>query len=211
LGFVLLLRGTICLHASAIAVGDRAIALLGPAGAGKSTTAAMFARLGNSILSEDVVPLTDQGNRFLIQPGYPLIRLWPRSVHALCGAEDALPLLTPNWDKRYLNLGEGKHQFQQQPLPLTAVYILGERRADASAPYIEAVSTGKGLITLVANSYVTYMKDKFMREQEFEVLGRVAASVALRTVIPNADISYLPKLCEAILGDFHALTASIPT
>src|SRR5439155_24208272 len=43
LGFVLRLRGITCLHASAISVGDRAVVLLGPAGAGKSTTAAAFA------------------------------------------------------------------------------------------------------------------------------------------------------------------------
>ena len=42
LGFVLRLRGVVCLHASAVAVGDRAVVLLGPSGAGKSTTAAAF-------------------------------------------------------------------------------------------------------------------------------------------------------------------------
>ena len=39
MGFVMLLRGVVCLHASAIAIGDEAIALVGPAGSGKSTTA----------------------------------------------------------------------------------------------------------------------------------------------------------------------------
>ena len=48
LGFVLRLRGITCLHASAVAVGDRAIALLGPASAGKSTTAAVFSPDGSS-------------------------------------------------------------------------------------------------------------------------------------------------------------------
>ena len=42
MGFVMLLRGIVCLHASAIAIDDEAIALLGPAGSGKSTTAAAF-------------------------------------------------------------------------------------------------------------------------------------------------------------------------
>ncbi|HEU4869625.1 MAG TPA: hypothetical protein VFT08_02085, partial [Pyrinomonadaceae bacterium] len=34
LGFVMLLRGVVCLHASAVAIGDEAIALVGPAGSG---------------------------------------------------------------------------------------------------------------------------------------------------------------------------------
>ena len=43
LGIVLRLRGLVCFHASAVALGDRAIALAGFPGAGKSTTAAAFA------------------------------------------------------------------------------------------------------------------------------------------------------------------------
>jgi hypothetical protein len=75
MGFVLRLRGLVSLHASAIAVGDRAIALVGEGGAGKSTTAAAFACLGYAVLSEDLVPLADQGNRFFVQPGYPRVNL----------------------------------------------------------------------------------------------------------------------------------------
>src|SRR5689334_16113341 len=49
MGFVLLLRGIVCLHASAVIIGDQAIALLGPAGSGKSTTAAAFSKLGYTV------------------------------------------------------------------------------------------------------------------------------------------------------------------
>src|SRR5579862_2093768 len=40
LGLLLRLRGVVCLHASAVSLGGRAVAFAGPAGAGKSTTAA---------------------------------------------------------------------------------------------------------------------------------------------------------------------------
>ena len=104
MGFVMLLRGVVCLHASAVAIGDEAIALLGPAGSGKSTTAAAFAERGYSVLAEDVVTLDDRGDHFLVRPGYPCIRLWPAAVKALYGSETHLPKLTPNWDKCYLDL-----------------------------------------------------------------------------------------------------------
>jgi hypothetical protein len=206
MGFVLGLRGTICLHASAIVIGGQAIALIGPSGAGKSTTAAAFTRLGYRVLTDDVVALTEQDSAFLVQPGYPRLRLWPQSVSALYGATDALPCLTPNWDKRYLDLIEHGDRFQSQPLPLAAIYLLGERRDDPGAPLVEAVPGSERLMSLVANTYATKLMDRSMRAREFEVLGRVVASVPVRRVIPHTNTAYLPNLCEVIVKDFQRLS-----
>jgi hypothetical protein len=208
LGLVLTLRGVTCLHASAIAFDDKAIALLGPRSAGKSTTAAAFARLGYSVLTDDVVAIDDRGDSFLVQPGYPRLRLWPDSVNALFGAGDALPLLTPNWDKRYLDLSSREYKFQHKPLPLAAVYILGERADDPAAPFAEAVSANTGMMSLVANSYATYLKDKNMRAQEFDLLSRISARVPLRHVTPHADAAHLSRLCEIIIDDFQMVALS---
>ena len=82
LGFVLRLRGITCLHASAVAIGERAIALVGPSGAGKSSTAAAFARRGHSVLADDLVALRVDANSYTVQPAYPRLRLWPESVEA---------------------------------------------------------------------------------------------------------------------------------
>src|SRR6185295_2189242 len=165
MGFVMLLRGVFCLHASAIAIDGYAIALSGPAGSGKSTTAAAFSERGVSILAEDVVTLDDREDRFLVRPAYPCIRLWPASVKALYGNETHLPKLTPNWDKRYLDLTE---RFQEQPLTLAAIYLLGERRDDAAAPFVGMLDRAEGLMSLVANTYATKLMDKDMRAREFE-------------------------------------------
>ncbi len=201
MGFVMLLRGVVCLHASAIAIDDYAIALVGPAGSGKSTTAAAFAERGFGILAEDVVTLDDRGDQFLVRPAYPCIRLWPASVKALYGNETHLPKLTPNWDKCYLDLNE---QFQQQPLTLAAIYLLGERRDDAAAPFVETVDRAEGLMSLVANTYATKLMDRHMRAREFELLTRVLNNVPLRRVTPHADAARIPELCDRILNDFES-------
>ena len=202
MGFVMLLRGVVCLHASAIAIGDEAIAVLGPAGCGKSTTAAAFSKRGYRVLSEDVVTLDDRGNQFLVRPAYPCIRLWPASVKALYGSETHLPKLTPNWDKCYLDLTERPEQFQRKPLPLAAIYQLGERSDDASAPFVEAVDRAEGLMSLVANSYATKLMNKQMRAREFELLTRILRHVALKRVTPHTDPARIDKLCDSILNDY---------
>jgi hypothetical protein len=205
MGFVLLLRGSISLHASAIAVDERAIALVGPAGAGKSTTAAAFAELGYSILAEDVVTLDDRGASFLVQPAYPCIRLWPASVTALFGEHTDLPKLTPNWEKRYLDLTQQPYQFHERALPLAAIYLLEERADDSFAPFVRQITETKALMSLVANTYSTRLMDKMMRAREFEILGRLLKTVPVRQIIPHASTSQIPKLCKLIREDYEGL------
>ena len=210
MGFVMLLRGIVCLHASAVAVGDVALALLGPAGSGKSTTAAAFSDRGYRILAEDVVTLDDRIDNFLVRPAYPCIRLWPASVKALYGTETHLPKLTPNWEKRYLDLTERPDQFQSAPLRLGAIYHLGQRRDDPEAPMIKALDRSEGLISLIANTYATKLMDKQMRAREFELLTRVLNNIPLRHVTPHTNTLRIPELCNRILDDFLSLTISQP-
>ncbi|MGI9066673.1 MAG: hypothetical protein ACR2HX_09750 [Pyrinomonadaceae bacterium] len=201
LGFLLRLRGFISLHASAIVVKDSGIALLGPARAGKSTAAATFADLGYPVVSDDVLAIIDNGDHFLIQPAYPRIRLWPESVNALYGTADHLPRLTPTWDKRYLDLTDKGYRFQPEVITLAGVFLLGERREDNRAPYIEKMSAAEKMMSLVGNSYASYMLDKQMRSKEFEVFNRLVATVPVQRIIPHRKIERLPRLCQLIVED----------
>lgn len=208
LGFVLCLRGMTCLHASAVAIGDRAIALLGEAEAGKSTTAAALAALGYPVLSDDVVPLQDAGDTFLALPGYAYLRLWPMTVNALYGSPEALPRLTPNWDKCYLDLTAPGYQFQHEPLPLAAIYVLGKRHARTVAPCITAMPGHASLLTLVGNTYANLLLDPAMRARELELLSRVITHVPLRRLTPHPDLAHLARLCQTIVDDFRALSGA---
>lgn len=207
LGFVLRLRGVACLHASAIALGGQAIALVGPPGAGKSSTAAAFAQLGYPVLTDDVAALLDLGTCFKVHPAYPRVRLWPESVASLYGSSDALPRIVPNWDKRYLDLNAPGYRFQPEPLPLAAVYLLGERSADLALPRIEPIGPKAGLMALVSNTYASYLMDKSMREKEFDLLGRLVHCAPVRRLTPSADFACIHDLCEVIVDDFHQLAA----
>jgi hypothetical protein len=203
MGFVLLLRGLVCLHASAIVVDGVALAFVGPAGAGKSTTAAAFAARGFSVLAEDVVTLDDRGDSFMVRPAYPCIRLWPASAATLYGSRSALPPLTPNWDKLYLDLTQRSGQFENAPRRLTAIYLLDERSDDPRAPFVHSLDPAAGMMSLVANTYGTKLLEKHMRAREFALLSRLSQHVPLRRVTPHADPAAIPKLCDLLRADFE--------
>lgn len=210
MGFILLLRGFISLHASAIILGNEAVALVGPAGAGKSTTAAAFANSGSGILAEDVVTLDDRGDTIFVRPAYPCIRLWPASVEALYGPGASLPKLTPNWDKRYLDLTQEQFRFGEDALPLSAIYLLTARTQDQRAPFVRQLPTAKALIALIANTYTTYLMDKSMRARAFKLFGRVLTQVPVKELIPHSDPANIGKMCDLIIKDFGGSKAAEP-
>jgi hypothetical protein len=203
LAFVLRRRGLTCLHASVVAFGDRAIVLMGPAEAGKSTTAAVFATLGYPVLADDVAALVEQDGTLHVLPAYPQLRLWADSVALLYGSADALPLLTPTWDKRALDLTQHGLVFQKAPLPLAAIYVLGGR-CTGGEPRVEPLYGREILRTLLGNTYVGYLIDASKHGEEFAMLARVAARVPVRRVILPAAPTHVAQVCAVILEDCEA-------
>ena len=197
-GLVLRLRGVTCLHASAVAFDNYAVAFAGCEGAGKSTTAAALARRGHSVISDDIVALMERDGAFFVPPAYPYLSLWLDSVNLLYGPDKVLPCFSPNWDKRQLSLAENRLQFQGQPLPLRAIFLLGERSTDATAPFVEMLAPREGLLSLIANSYATNALDRDMRACEFELLGRILAAVPVWRLRPHKDGSRIDRLCDLI-------------
>jgi hypothetical protein len=204
LGLVLHLCGVPCLHASAISVDDRAFALLGGAGAGKSTMASAFAQRGFPVLTDDIVALSRQADSFLVWPTYPHLRLWPKSVEFLFDEVDALPRITPTWDKRYLDLTRPGYRFQDAPLPLSAIYVLDGRQADDDAPRVTPISGAAALVTLIGNTYMSTLLDRSIRASEFDFLAELLGHISVRRVTPHSDPSRVHELCDLILDDFQA-------
>jgi hypothetical protein len=209
LGILLRLRGVTCLHASAVAFGETAVAFVGSEGAGKSTTAAALARQRHAILSDDVVALVEHDGSFFVHPAYPYLCLWPESVESLYGSPDALPQFSANYEKRFLTLGKQELRFAERALPLAAIYILGDRRGDP-APLVEELSPQKAFLALVANTFATNTLDSGMRAKEFAILARLAPSVPIRALHAHHDASRLPELCDLLDEEARKLRMGTP-
>lgn len=200
-GYVLRRRGVTALHASSACVEGRAIVLCGTSEAGKSTTAAALALRGFSVLCEDIAALAEEHAGFYVQPGYPRICLWPDSVEHLLGRGDALPRLTPTWEKRFLPLDGSPASFEAERKPLGVVYVLAARADQLNAPRIEDINPREALLELVRNTYMNWLLEKDQRAAEFEVLGRIVQQVPVRRVVPHANPAKIAALCELILAD----------
>ena len=128
---------------------------------------------------------------------YPHLRLWPDAVAGLYGDAAALPLLTPNWEKRFLHLGTEAARFEPGPLPLAAVYLLGPREAE-DAPRLEPIPPSQAVLALIGNTYVGWVPDHAAQARDLALYGRLAREVPVLRAIPHADPARLPELCALL-------------
>ena len=193
LAFALRRRGTLSLHASAVVIDGRAVAVAAPPSGGKSTTAAAFADRGVPVITDDVLPIAWRGDVPCAVPGYPRVRLWPETVGARYGAPEALPLLTPTWTKRYLDVSAN---FPRRPLPLGAVVVL--RGRVAGSPRVAPLGGHEAAMQLVANSSMALHLEPHMRVAELDRVTALVERVPLFAAWPSDDIARLGELCDAI-------------
>ena len=209
IGTALRLQGKICLHSSVIKVDNCAIAIIGAKGAGKSTTAAALAKQGYPILADDIAVLTDCGDSFLVQPGYPRLRLWKSAVNQLYGDEKELSRVFSQTDKHFLELNHdivSAWGFHNQPLPLAAIYVLGERQQFLAAPSIETIIPQISVMELITHRYPQSLQLKRgMLLRELAILGRLGEIVPMRYLHRGDNLAELGKICDVILEDVAGL------
>ena len=203
LALVLRLRGVTCLHADAD--GGGALVIAGPSGAGKSTTAAVFHALGHDVMADDLLALEEGVDAILAHPGSARLRLWPDAAGMVYGPRRQLPRLTPNWNKRYLDLGDRTGR-GHAPRGVSAVYLLDERSDDPAAPYVAPLSASAALLHLLANVRGDVYPNRRSRRRDFQRLGRLAREAPVRRVVPSTDPLRLARLCDVILQDHERIS-----
>jgi hypothetical protein len=193
---LLRLGGQPCLHAGAVAVDAHAIAIVGAAGAGKSTTLGALARRGCAVLADDLVVLNERAGAYTVEPGEASIRMSPEVARSLWG-ESRDPLrrvFVSAEDKVYAPIAPPG---ARAALPLAAVYVLAPF---ADAVVLEPLSGGRAAAVLGSlEGRSTRAGDE--QAQRFAQLTRLAAAVAVRAVRRPRDLGRLDELAEAIVAD----------
>ena len=113
------LQGLLCLHGSAVAVGDTAVAFLANKCSGKSTLAAALCAAGATLVTDDMLPV-DPRAKVTAWPSIPAVRLLHDSAAQL---RHDTGRRHPATNKYHVN-ELPPHQVERRRLPLGAVYEL---------------------------------------------------------------------------------------
>ncbi|MBT2642181.1 aldolase [Bacillus sp. ISL-41] len=122
MGAILLQRGILPLHGSAISVDGQAYAIIGNSGAGKSTLASAFVQRGYELITDDITGIYfSDNNSPLVIPSYPQQKLWDESLAKFGINKDKFKPIYQRENKFAIPVNK---QFATKSLPLKAIFEL---------------------------------------------------------------------------------------
>lgn len=167
------LSGAPSLHASCVAIGDRAAAFIGRSHSGKSTLAAILASRGARLLGDDCARLHRSGSDLFVEPHSTAVRLRSESAGHLAAGHAGM-----SWDGRTLlrlPIAEG-------PVRLGGLFFL--QSADTSPARIAPIGPRDAIARLAANLHRLNPREPALLRNEFLFLEEVVAATTV------ADLFY---------------------
>lgn len=203
--FLVWLRGGQALHASAVLVDGHAVAFCGVTGAGKSTTAAQFVRLGHPLITDDVMAWRWEGNACLVQTGPTRVKLWPDSAAVVQSeAVGDLPRVYGLVDKRIINLPTDA-ALASSGYPLSIIHLL-----TPGAIHARDLSAAEAFVALKEHCRDDAILPPELRARQFEELARLVRSVRVRRVPAHSGLDRLDEFSRSLLADIRAHTVTAP-
>jgi hypothetical protein len=189
-------QGRFCLHASAVAIGDNAVAFIAPKGTGKSTLAAALVTRGARLLTDDTLPVEHTRVVPMALPGVRHLRLRLDSLAQLGSLVPAEPELFAD---KHAFLPPASHR-EARRLPLRAIYLLepcaphtlmrGPRREDFN-PMVAA-------LTLVAHAKIGGLLGSHAAGSTLRCAARLAQAVPVARLIVPRDLDRLEDVAQWI-------------
>jgi hypothetical protein len=146
LPFAAAVNGLEVLHAAAVGFGRRALALVGPSGAGKTSLALALCALGGVLLADDVLALERREQQLFAHPGTPAVGVTHREAERLGGRLAGALTLAVNERERLIKVPLGAY-----PLPLRAVLFLEPGSECPIEPKFETVPGAGALLSSTFN------------------------------------------------------------
>lgn len=182
--------GELVLHASGVVLPRGAVLILGPSGAGKSTLAAVLARRGRPVLSDDAARLVEEASRFVVAPSYPGLRLWPDGIDVLVGERHDLGEVAHDSPKRRW-IPEGE---LAQSVDLACAFILD----DSDDVRVGPISAREALFRTLDQSYGLPLGGADHVRHQFDRIDRLVTSYPFFRLSYPYDFSRLNEVADLV-------------
>ncbi len=204
----LMLRGDLVLHASAVRVGDTALAFVGASGMGKSTIATLLCAEGHQLVSDDVVrvQMAGRGARPVVFAGSVESRLRPGAAALVEGAPASSVRQTADGRTALL-----LREHSGPPLPLGACVVpFPNRHSDQIV--VSALTRSQGLLRLLQFPRIVGWVGRDWQVRNFEALADLVDLVPVFEAQVPWGPPFRPDLARRLCAELGLReTASVAT
>jgi ABC-type cobalamin/Fe3+-siderophores transport system ATPase subunit len=149
MGIILMQRGVLPLHGSAVEINGKAFAIIGDSGAGKSTLAKAFLQKGYHLLTDDVIAVHFNEDQVpYVTPSYPHQKLWQESLDKFGMESNQYRSIYKRETKFAIPVSA---QFSKEPIPLAGIFELVISEGDGIE--IKPIDKLMGLQKLLYHTY----------------------------------------------------------
>ena len=194
------LSGLSALRASAVAVGGRVLAFVGPPTSGKTSFAAHLVALGASFVTDDVLAIEKGPDGIVAYPGPARLNIDEAELRRVpLQQQDRLGPVVGRSDKLMLEPSP-----VSIPLPLACVYVLRPEAESARIAIVERESPSSR--SLLESGFPRYLASAEHRQRLLDVCGALSESVPLYAVeLPDGcrarDVAaHVLAHCEDLVG-----------
>ncbi|MEN7538003.1 hypothetical protein [Aurantiacibacter flavus] len=176
-------RDFFVIHASAIDINGKTIALMGDKLAGKSTTAAAFVRAGYPLITDDLLAITfDSQRNPVCHPAFPQLKLADDAAASIqvAGAE-ALPLVYEGFSKR-------QHKLAAMRTQAASLDYLATLDRGGSEPALYPFDTAAAIAAINRFSYMPRFGDAPWTREDKARHFTACATLADRATVARLQI-----------------------
>jgi len=201
------LQGLMCLHASAVAIGDSVIAFVAKKGTGKSTIAAAMCGAGARLFTDDMLPVLPD-TAVTAWPSAPALRLLHDSASRLGYATGSAHPTSGKYHVSALH----PDLVERRRLTLAAVYELSPTADDSNTPDVRSARRGRlsgvaAVATLLRHSRTGVVIGGSDSVALFERAVDITRSVPVYRLEMTRDFNWLSVVVERI-KTWHTMSDS---
>ncbi|MGC2402746.1 MAG: hypothetical protein WA510_23340 [Acidobacteriaceae bacterium] len=185
-------RGLLPLHASAVITGEGVVAFVARSGQGKSSLAAHLAQRGFPVVGDDICLIDSSGERAMVVPAAPWLKLWRNSLEMLGRRTDGLERVFSEDDKYRLPL--------ETPLlhePIHRIVFL--ESSERSAPELEEVTAIEAIPLLMNLTHQAYvLEGTGQRQESFLRCSRVSSQARSYRLLRSWGLVHLEPTVDML-------------
>lgn len=180
LAFVLTMRGETVLHASAVQVGDSALAFIGGSGMGKSTMATLLCSAGARLVTDDVLRLDSTVSPPTCALGATELRLRKGADH-LADRFESAPALRSTGDARQALAAAAS---TTEDLPLAGLVVpVPDHSPERRTTELVRLSSQEAMVVLAKFPRLVGWQDAAVRRASFHQLADVVDQVPVHAAL----------------------------